>query len=679
MAQSDEDLLGTITHADRRVFEDALHRLQTRRGSKTPGFEILRDLLGALNAADLGPSELSSRTSIIIKACNPEAHDHAALATLARGLRAEMKTAVVGFLPPSQKKLVYAAQAPKAVREGGADAVSPTTTNERQPASEADADPTEARTVLLLGSLQDHEANLTTLREKKFTPLRASRPEELDLLLTTDTCGIIVAKSWWAALPPEQHEACLRRLIEHSTFARLKVDVSGFRLGDLDLRALCQSILFREPGAFEMTFQDGCNVHTLEIPSLQRASDLLSCPSRIQLRPAEIGEEQARVLLGAAAKHVDARNIGSPFRLSKVATSTIPGGRSKALVIRVEPDDGGSPLVAKIDGLANLREEMRRFHQFIAWSDHRLSPGLHYHADTALIIFSLVETPGNPGSPAPTLEDCIDRAMSKEIWDAAAAAQAEGNFAEAIDRAVRKLRILNGRPCRDPDSACWAWLGLDTFDSATTNGMAWAFSDIHGRERDILAIRHRALEIIKPRERLATVHGDMHLRNILIRDEREPCFIDYAYSGPGHPCFDLVRLESAMLFRCFRMMANETTIAQLLVRILEDCDDEAQLAVEFPQFVASLGNRLAIRTCIRCRRAALDILREYGGGEEDYLAVKFVLACQSLCIPHLQTGVVRATLVAIYAKVAAAWAPNVALAISLPSLPDAKVRELSPL
>ena len=668
MAQSNEDLLGTITNADRRVFEDALQSLQSRRGSETPGFEILRDLLGALNAADLGPSELSSRTSIIIKACNPEARDHAALATLARGLRAELKTAVVGFLPPSQKKLVYAAQAATAAREGAENDARPQTTYERQPTSEAGSEPTGARTVLLLGSAQDHEANWTTLHEKKFTPLRVSKPEELDLLLTPDICGIIVAKSWWSALPPEQHEACLRRLIEHSTFARLKVDVSGFRLGDLDLRALCQSILFREPGAFEMTFQDGCNVHTLEIPSLQRASDLLSCPSRIQLRPAEIGEEQARVLLGAAAKHVDGRNIGSPFRMSKVATSTIPGGRSSALVVRVEPDDGGSPLVAKIDGLTNLREEMRRFHQFIAWSDHRLSPGLHYHANTALIVFSLVETPGNPGSPAPTLEDSIDRAMSKEIWDSAAAGQAEINFAEAIDRAVSKLRILNGRPCRDADTACWAWLGLDNLDSASTNGMAWVFSDIDGRDCDILAIRHRALEIIKPSERLATVHGDMHLRNILIRDEREPCFIDYAYSGPGHPCFDLVRLESAILFRCFRMMADETTIAQLLVRILEGCDDEAQLAVEFPRFVGSLGNRLSIRTCIRCRRAALDVLRAYGAGEDDYLAVKFVLACQSLCIPHLQTGVVRAALVAIHARVATDWVPRGPVTISVPAL-----------
>ena len=155
--------------------------------------------------------------------------------------------------------------------------------------------------------------------------------------------------------------------------------------------------------------------------------------------------------------------------------------------------------------------------------------------------------------------------------------------------------------------------------------MAWSFSDIDGHARDILAIRHQAVEIIKPRERLATVHGDIHLRNILIRDEREPCFIDYAYSGPGHPCFDLVRLESAILFRCFRMTADETTIARLMVRILEGCEDEAQLAREFPQFDGSLGNRLAVRACIRCRRASLDTLRTYGGDEQDSVVPRLAI------------------------------------------------------
>ena len=42
------------------------------------------------------------------------------------------------------------------------------------------------------------------------------------------------------------------------------------------------------------------------------------------------------------------------------------------------------------------------------------------------------------------------------------------------------------------------------------------------------------------------MHGDVHLRNILIRGESEVHLVDYAASGPGHPAVDLVRFELAL-------------------------------------------------------------------------------------------------------------------------------------
>ena len=159
------------------------------------------------------------------------------------------------------------------------------------------------------------------------------------------------------------------------------------------------------------------------------------------------------------------------------------------------------------------------------------------------------------------------------MWDETRAGrtghEAEDHLTEALDRSVRKLQHLNGRECRDTATRSLAWLDVDMLESAMTNGLLWEFAAIDGRDSDILSIRHRALAIIEPRRSLAIVHGDIHLRNILIRDEREPCFIDYAYSGPGHPCFDLVRLESAILFRCFRMTGDEAKIARLPLRVLE--------------------------------------------------------------------------------------------------------------
>src|SRR5207302_5509218 len=103
-------------------------------------------------------------------------------------------------------------------------------------------------------------------------------------------------------------------------------------------------------------------------------------------------------------------------------------------------------------------------------------------------------------------------------------------------------------------------------------GIAWTIPDRDGVERDIFAFRPRARRLVVTLAKYATVHGDVHLRNILVRDDRDPHFIDYAYSGPGHPCFDLVRLESALLFRGFRLTADERLTARLLRMLLEGAD-----------------------------------------------------------------------------------------------------------
>ena len=110
----------------------------------------------------------------------------------------------MAFLPPGQKKLVYADQ-PATVAPVTDEAVAtPVPSAETRSASEPDGAAVLSRpmTVLLLGAQQDHEANLTKLGDKGFTLLRVVKPEELDLFLTDDTCGIIVSGSWWAALPP---------------------------------------------------------------------------------------------------------------------------------------------------------------------------------------------------------------------------------------------------------------------------------------------------------------------------------------------------------------------------------------------------------------------------------------------------------------------------------------------
>src|SRR5262249_15515227 len=158
-----------------------------------------------------------------------------------------------------------------------------------------------------------------------------------------------------------------------------------------------------------------------------------------------------------------------------------------------------------------------------------------------------------------------------------------------------------------------------------------------GVVRDVFTFRQRARRMVSRLAKYATVHGDVHLRNVLVRDDRDPHFIDYAYSGPGHPCFDLVRLESAVLFRCFRLTAEERLVARLQRALIEGAD-EGTVSASFPQLMTSVGNRLAVRAAVRCRAAALRLLGQCNGTLDDYLAVKYIVACQGLLDHQQQTG-----------------------------------------
>ena len=94
------------------------------------------------------------------------------------------------------------------------------------------------------------------------------------------------------------------------------------------------------------------------------------------------------------------------------------------------------------------------------------------------------------------------------------------------------------------------------------------------------------------------------------------------------------------------MNSNERELAALFLDILNGCS-EAAILTAHPVFCSSRTNRLAINTCISCRAAAIETVTAYGGTEDDYLAMKFVLACQSLFLIHLQAAVVRSQLSAL--------------------------------
>ena len=646
-----DPILSQLAATDQRAFERALRALE-RRWEGVAHASRLPDLLTALrtlgSAASLGSTEVSRRVRLAVESARLPERQARELASSLKGLPPGVRQAAAGALPASLRRLVYAPENEGPGAEGtpsqAPDSPGPTESEPAPPPEPASAR-LACSNVLLLGTLADHEENTDQLKRRGFTPLRATTCDQLSEYLDPEVCGIVIARSWWGPIPEAERQSVLRQILAHSSFVWLKLDSHSLPCDERGLRELLLALRFSMPEMGECGCQDGWRLTSLDLDALERVRGTIANADAVRLYPAEIQETQARVLIGAAIKHVRQRNYSGVFRLTRVETNFIPGGKSFARIIRLIPDDDGAPLVAKVDEIGRLNDELMRFKRYAQKWDSALNPQLHFHAGTSLILFGLVESVDAPNRPAPTLEETLETLFYSEHYASPYTGPAESDLVDLIDRAVRKLQRLNQQPS---DGACASRAGIatDTLETLQRDGVTWSISPCDGSGGNVLDFGYLARGFALKFGNRATVHGDVQLRNVLVRDNREPYFIDYANCGPGHPCFDLVRLESAILFYCFRMVADEQAVASLLKDVLQGAD-EATINQRHPVLCTSRTNRLAIHACIACRTAALAVLDQYGGNEDDYLAMKYLLSCQSLFLIHLQGGVVRSQLSAL--------------------------------
>lgn len=642
-------LLERLGHDDAKLFEQGIAELGKWRrdvnDDQTVGAAL--EVLSALNVKQsLSASERSRRTRLLLEVLSiSNAKGLQTLAEAARTWNAELKIAVARSVPPPLRRLVYSAVLASAPPPG--DTVVAKSANPTQPRSDANqAVVPHFRTVLLLGAQQDHEFNDQHLRRHNFDPLRVDRPEQLEDLLNETVCAIVIAKSWWAVLPQAEHRKFIETILQHSTFTWVKLDQTGLVcVPPIALQDLYRSIRFADTP--QLAIGDTCRITDYDIENFRRAGRFISTSVNAQLTPGDVRGEEGNVLLAATAHCVDARHFPASFQLERVPVGLIAGGHSDAKIFRVEPDDGGIPFIEKMDAIDRLRDEMERFCTFVRPWDDRLKPCLHFHAGKGVIVFTLVDNPGSPGQPAPTFEDRLRSVMFGEIWGAGQTVPNESDLGTTISRAIDKLTRLNSQPCSVHALPSHQWLDCNGLDALLKCGVVWKIPAGKDGTTDALGVRAKATEIVKRLIHRAIIHGDAHLRNVLVRDDREPYFIDYAYSGPGHPCFDLVRFESALFFQFFRMTDGEYGIRELLLNMLRDDLAEAEIQKRFPDLTSSIGNRLAVKAMVLSRRACVEVLKKYNGGFSDYIAVKYIVACQSLTLPHLQAGIVRGALSAL--------------------------------
>jgi hypothetical protein len=71
------------------------------------------------------------------------------------------------------------------------------------------------------------------------------------------------------------------------------------------------------------------------------------------------------------------------------------------------------------------------------------------------------------------------------------------------------------------------------------------------------------------------------------------------------------------------------------------------LEKEFPEILRSEVSQLIVHASLRSQAEAEKLAAVFGGGAQDFFAIRYLLACQALTIPECQAGVVRAAIRAI--------------------------------
>jgi hypothetical protein len=127
----------------------------------------------------------------------------------------------------------------------------------------------------------------------------------------------------------------------------------------------------------------------------------------------------------------------------------------------------------------------------------------------------------------------------------------------------------------------------------------------------------------------------------------EGFLIDYANSGPGHPCCDLVKLESSIYFTKFNQFGPEAELVSLQRELSVERLSIDQLLGGYPRLLNSKTNQLALRLCVLARDSAAEVLTAHKLSWEHYLAIKLLTAWQSLQVSTLQQSLVRGVITSL--------------------------------
>lgn len=659
-------LVEELASLSEAVFHAALGRLsEVHDHAGAGGVEVALRLVALMGArAELSSRRQADRLHAILRRLRLAAPALAELGHKARGFSPALRNAVAGFLSPAERRLLLQGDLSQHERPGvGATrstdtepttpAISVSKAREGAPASaeETEGDGNSFTAVVLLAS-PGQEATRAMLAARKYALFVLSSVDRLeqDLASNGDVCACLVDGSVLGGLRRDQQIELFETIGSYSTFIWLRVDETNLALSAAEVReSLKRTRCLRgEVPAPLLSIQPDGSLREREVDEIEAASKALRAKQGAYFVPGELTADQGNVLMAAARNHARELRFQGQLEMTSLWTKFISGGRSSARIALLRVNVSGPCIVAKIDSKELVLDEMRRFRTFIQEWDDALRPTLHFHGSAAVVLFGLVPHEEDRTRPAEVLAEKLEALWNSELFSSIEPDELGRHgdaLSQGIAEAVRRLGELNER---QPPSSSLRSLGnpaLAQISRLVQSGVDWGMPGIaETLERASSRFDRLALA--------ATIHGDVHLRNILLRAGRDAHLIDYAGSGPGHPSVDLVRLELALFLGPLRQLESEERCVEYQRRLSLEGATYEQLEQEFPALHACQINKVASRGCVAARERALEVLRVHGGEAADYHAAKYLVACQHLVMWGNNTGLARATVEALVDGVA---------------------------
>jgi hypothetical protein len=491
-------------------------------------------------------------------------------------------------------------------------------------------------TVILLSN-SSQESNKQLLDKSGFASFKYNTFEQFrsDYTSTSDICACVVDESFLSPLDAEEQKQFIKLLSSLSSLLWIRIDERGLKISQDDLRRIIKKTQCRVSiNAEELSVQESGLLRVSELSDIIRADGIVRVADSVQLIPAELTKDELRLLISAVKKHYQQHEVEDIVPLNSVETRFILGGLSGAKIVIVNLLGADRFIVAKIGDKTELLEEMDRYNHFVkSWNDS-LHPVVSFHSTSAVILSDFIGDGADGAKPAPVLEDILDSLWNNEIFGYRESeyTQTLTNLFSGFERFVRSLSNLNRKSPKRTDYDSKSNPYLSCFEALEARSITCGLNDNHRKARSIAQMRF---------ERLAnsgTAHGDIHFRNILVRNELEFFLIDFAGSGPGHPAVDLCRLIVALFSMYFRADFSEKIVHSLIADIFIHRKSKPEVVKSYPDMLIPRINDLCITACIDAVGCVVNCVTSCAGTHDDYIASLNLIAWQCMLLPGRQVA-----------------------------------------